>query len=461
MSITGAFILPHPPLIVPNVGQGRQREIQSTIDACHEAARRIAALRPDTIVLISPHAVLYADYFHMSPGGSANGDMGSFGARQTKFTAQYDQNLVKILSELAQRAGLPAGTKGERDPSLDHGSMVPLYFVNQYYTNYKLVRVSLSGLSPVDHYRLGICVAEAADILGGNVVLLASGDLSHKLQSDSPYGYAAEGPNFDSLVTNAMRDGDFGRFLDFEPSFLEKAAECGLRSFIIMAGALDRTAVKAELLSYEGPFGVGYAVASFMPAERDDTRAFLDQYLHKEQIRLQSVRDHEDGYVKLARYALEHFVRTGKRAKLPPNLPLDLTGRAAGVFISLKKHDELRSCIGTISPVTGSVAMEILRNAVSSASEDPRFDPVRPEELEELTYSVDVLSSPEQIESEKMLDVKRYGVIVTSGHKRGLLLPNLDGVDTIDQQLDIAKRKAGIRPGTPCKLERFEVVRHT
>lgn len=453
--------MPHPPLIIPEVGQGRQMEIQNTIDACHDVARRIAALQPDTIVLISPHSVMYTDYFHISPSGSANGDMGSFGAHQVKFNVEYDQELVKIISELAQRAGLPAGTQGERDPALDHGSMVPLYFINQYYTNYKLVRIGLSGLSPADHYRFGICIAEAADISGGNVVLLASGDLSHKLASNGPYGYAAEGSEFDSQVTSAMRDGNFGRFLDFEPSFLEKAAECGLRSFVIMAGALDRTVVKSKLLSYEGPFGVGYAVASFMPAKRDETRDFLDQYLKEEQKRLKSVRDNEDEYVKLARYALEHFVRTGERAELPENLSPDLTDRTAGVFVSLKKHGELRGCIGTISSVTDSVALEILRNVVSSASEDPRFDPVRPNELDELTYSVDVLSPPEPINSDEMLDVKRYGVIVTSGYKRGLLLPNLDGVDTVEQQLDIAKRKAGIKPGMPCKLERFEVVRHT
>lgn len=457
MPVTGAFIMPHPPLIIPDIGQGRQSEIQNTIDACYEIARRSADLRPDTIVLLSPHSVMYADYFHISPGVYAKGDVGRFNARQVRFEVKYDQEVAETLTKLAQNAGLPAGTQGERDPALDHGSMVPLYFINQTYTDYKLVRVGLSGLPAADHYWLGMCVAAAAD--KRNVVLLASGDLSHMLTADGPYGYAPEGAEFDSLVTEVMRDGDFSRFLTLDPSLAEKAAECGLRSFIIMAGALDRRAVKPELLSYEGPFGVGYAVAAFTPAGLDDSRAFLDQYLAVEKARLQALRNCEDDYVKLARLALEHFVRTGKPAEMPANLSPDLTDRAAGVFVSLKKHGQLRGCIGTINPVTSSIAQEIMRNSVCSASEDPRFDPVRPDELDELVYNVDVLSHPEPIESEEQLDVKRYGVIVTSGRKRGLLLPNLDGVDTVERQLDIAKQKAGIS-GTAYSLERFEVVRH-
>ena len=137
-----------------------------------------------------------------------------------------------------------------------------------------------------------------------------------------------------------------------------------------------------------------------------------------------------------------------------------MTGKQAGVFVSLKKHGSLRGCIGTISPVTQSIAKEILRNAVSSGTEDPRFPPVTKDELDELIYSVDVLGEAESITDKSELDVKRYGVIVTAGRKRGLLLPNLDGVDTIEQQLSIARKKAGIYDNEKVSMERFEVVRH-
>ena len=145
---------------------------------------------------------------------------------------------------------------------------------------------------------------------------------------------------------------------------------------------------------------------------------------------------------------------TGEAVKERPS------GVEAGVFVSLHKHDRLRGCIGTILPTTPSVAEEIIQNAVSAAAEDPRFDPVKADELKWLEISVDVLGDPEPIESPADLDVKRYGVIVSKGHRRGLLLPDLDGVDTVEDQIAIAKRKAGIPENSDVKLERFEVIRH-
>ena len=133
----------------------------------------------------------------------------------------------------------------------------------------------------------------------------------------------------------------------------------------------------------------------------------------------------------------------------------------AGVFVSLKEEGRLRGCIGTIAPVRASIAEEIIENAISAATKDPRFQAVEPEELDRLIYSVDVLGETEEISSEAELDVKRYGVVVSRGYKRGLLLPNLDGVDTVDEQVTIAKRKAGIpEDAEDIRLERFEVVRH-
>ncbi len=132
----------------------------------------------------------------------------------------------------------------------------------------------------------------------------------------------------------------------------------------------------------------------------------------------------------------------------------------AGVFVSIHKDGKLRGCIGTFLPTRECIAKEIISNAVSASTRDPRFDPIGPEELKWLEINVDVLSTPKPIGSKEELDVKRYGVIVSSGSRRGLLLPDLDGVDTVDEQVDIARRKAGIREQDPITLERFEVVRH-
>lgn len=458
--IIGAFMVPHPPLIIPEIGKGEERKIQETIDAYHEVGLKIAHLKPETIILISPHQVMYADYFHISPGKKAEGDFRQFGAGQVKMEVRYDTDFVENLCKLADAGNLPAGTLGERDRRLDHGTMVPLYFINQYWKEYQLVRIGLSGLSLTQHYELGRRIRETSDVLEKNVVVIASGDLSHRLKADGPYGYQKEGLEYDKRIMEAMGRGSFGKLLEFSEDFCEKAGECGHRSFTMMAGALDRTRVVAQRLSYEGPFGVGYGVCTYITRGKDLNRNFKDQYERKERQRIQELRQQEDEYVQLARKTVEEYVRTGKRLRTPEGLLREMQDNRAGVFVSIKKEGRLRGCIGTIRAVQASIAEEIIENAVSAASRDPRFSPIEPEELDRLTISVDVLGDTEKIDSPDKLDVKRYGVVVTKGFKRGLLLPNLEGVDTIEEQIAIAKQKAGIGEHEKADLERFEVVRH-
>ena len=460
MALVGAFILPHPPLLVPEIGKGQEMEVRNTLESYREVAKRIAALRPDTIIITTPHSIMYSDYFHISPGKSARGDFGRFGSKKVAFQVEYDEEFVETLEANCERAGVEAGTLGEKDPYLDHGTMVPLYFINEVLKEYKIVRIGLSGLAYTEHYSLGKCITETANKLNRRIVLVASGDLSHKLKEEGPYGFAEEGVSFDQEITKAMKEGDFMRFLEFTPEYCDLAAECGLRSFIILAGALDGKEVSPDFLSYEGTFGVGYAVCEFKVIGENEKRHFDQIFSAKQRALAKERQQYEDPYVHLARISLETYVTTGKYAKLPENLPEEMTNHKAGVFVSLKKHGSLRGCIGTISPVTESIAKEILRNAVSAAVEDPRFPPVTEAELPDLIYSVDVLGEAEVITSESELDVKRYGVIVTAGRKRGLLLPNLEGVDTVEQQISIARKKAGIYDNQQITLERFEVVRH-
>ncbi len=168
-----------------------------------------------------------------------------------------------------------------------------------------------------------------------------------------------------------------------------------------------------------------------------------------------------DDYTLLARASFESWTREGARIDVPEGLPEDLTNRRAGCFVSLHIGDALRGCIGTIAPTQPTLADEIIENAIAACSRDPRFPAVVPDELERIHCSVDVLSEAEDITGPEDLDVRHYGVIVTNGFRRGLLLPDLDGVDTVEQQIAIAKQKAGIRPSEPCSLQRFEVIRHS
>ena len=461
MSMLGAILTPHPPVLLPEVGRGREREISATGRAMEEAAEQVSRWKPDVLLVASPHTVLYADYFHIAPGQTAVGDMSAFGAPQVRIQAEYDVPLREEIIRRAQNAGLKAGTLGQRDPALDHGVLIPLYYLRRAGVTCPIVRLGLSGFPALAHYRLGQCIAGAVEALGRRAVFVASGDLSHKLKEHGPYGYAPEGPVFDETVVRTMASGNFLEFLTMEPSLCERAAECGLRSFQMMAGALDGLAVAPRLLSHEGTFGVGYAVALFPVTGREDSRRYAAACLRAQQERLERRRAGEDPWVRLARLSLETDRRTGKSLeRLPEGLPEELTCRAAGAFVSLHKEGRLRGCIGTIAPTQSNVAWEIVRNAVSAGTRDPRFPPVAEDELDQLEYSVDVLGEPEPVSSPNELDPRQYGVIVSCGARRGLLLPDLDGVDTVAEQLDIARQKGGIGPHEPCRIERFRVVRH-
>ena len=193
MALVGGFIVPHPPLIIPQIGRGQEQKIQATIDGYHSIGKAVAALRPETIVILTPHSVAYADYIHISPGRAAVGDFGMFGSPQVQINVDYDQEFADQLERLSEQQGIPAGTDGERNPRLDHGSMIPLYFINLYCNDYKAVRISISGLPLSVHYRFGELIARAAEVAGKRIVVVASGDLSHKLKEDGPTGLQKKG----------------------------------------------------------------------------------------------------------------------------------------------------------------------------------------------------------------------------------------------------------------------------
>lgn len=463
MAILNAIMVPHPPLMIPQVGRGEERGIQATIDAYLEAGRFVAEAAPDAIVLTTPHSVMYTDWFHISPGREATGSFAQFRAPEVRICTSYDAELVDTLCRMAREEKFPAGTEGEKSPELDHATMVPLYFLSEAYGGRPLppiVRIGLSGLPLTEHYRLGMMIRGAAEKLGRRVSLVASGDLSHRLKEDGPYGFRVEGPEYDKRIMDVMGGAAFGELFDFSDAFCDSAGECGHRSFTILAGCLDGQAVRGKVLSYEGPFGVGYGVCTFLPGAADESRHFLDDALRRENGRLRARKAGEDEYVRLARLSVETYVKTHQSAPLPPDVSKELTSRRAGVFTTLYKNGQLRGCIGTTAPTAENVAREILQNGISACSRDPRFSPVTEEELPFIEYSVDVLGAPEEIESPEQLDVRRYGVIVSCGGRRGLLLPDLTGVDGVDEQVAIARRKGGISPGEHIRLQRFEVVRH-
>lgn len=466
MTIVRGIISPHPPVIVSEVGGDEAEKVKKTVQALEEAALRVKDGVPEVLVFVTPHGTVFQDALAVTTVPKLSGSLGQFGASQVQFDINNDRELAEEIIKTAVRSGISAVSLDENlarqygvSTRLDHGVTVPLYFLRQAGVDCPLLQVSMGLLPFEDLYKFGTCIREAINKLGRRAVFVASGDLSHRLTPDAPAGYHPRGKEFDSLLVELLGKADVKEILGLDRSLIEDAGECGLRSFIIMLGIFDGYRPQVEVLSYEGPFGVGYLVADLIPGERDRNREYLEglDQARKEVIR--NIRTAESAPVVLARHTLEAYVKEGRLISGPEDLPEELTQRA-GVFVSIKKHGQLRGCIGTIQPTQPNVAEEIIQNAVSAGTKDPRFNPVTKSELDELVYSVDILTPPEPISGLLDLDPEKYGVIVRSGYKSGLLLPNLEGINSADEQVEIAKRKAGIRKGEQVTLERFRVIRY-
>lgn len=451
-AIVFSGIAPHPPIMVPEVGREAIAAVRGSIDAMAEFTRRIIASGAETVILISPHAPLDARAFVAYDSPKLYGDFENFRAPDVRIEFPLDEELLKVVTRTAETEDYEV--LGLDDYALDHGTSVPLYFLDRHGWRGRIVALGYSFLSNEDHLQFGACITKAADTVGRAVALVASGDLSHRLKPEAPAGYNPIAHRFDEAVVDAIQENAPQRIVEIDQDLRRTAGECGYRSMLVAVGATRELPPACEVLSYEAPFGVGYLVAQL-------TKAAAPQKGKAETANVVIETSEAAELPALARRAVETFVRTGKGIAPPKHAAALLAARAA-CFVSIKTHDgDLRGCIGTIEPLKSNLAKELIANAINAAMRDPRFDPVSAEELAGLRYSVDILGAPEPVEFED-LDPKIYGVIVEdeSGRFRGLLLPDIAGVETARQQVDIAARKAGIARGERLKLSRFRVERY-
>jgi len=435
-------IAPHPPIMVPEVGRESIASVRASIAAMAELTRRVIDAGAESVILISPHAPLEVDSFVAYEGPSVFGDFSNFHAPGVEFSALVDDALLNAITRFAAASNYRVSMLV--DEVLDHGTAVPLYFLLRNGWQGRVVALGYSFLSNEDHLRFGACIARAVDQLGRRVAFIASGDLSHRLKPEAPAGYNPSAHLFDEEVVDALRANAPQRIVDIDHGLRRLAGECGYRSMLVAIGAASDRQLSCDVMSYEAPFGVGYLVAQLTNAPAA------------------VAGDLPEDLAALARCAVETFTLTGEIVE-PRFSQAGLLGARAPCFVSLKMRDgELRGCIGTIEPSRDTLAQEIVANAVSAAASDPRFEPVRDSELADLVYSVDVLMPAEPAVMED-LDPSIYGVIVEdeSESRRGLLLPDIPGVETAQQQVEIAKRKAGISAGTPVKISRFKVERYS
>lgn len=449
----GVALFPHPPIMLPEIGKDELTKMDSTVKAVTAAAEKLMEQHPDTIVLMTPHNYVFQDGAGIIMEPRIYGNLSNFGFPELSMQVNTDMDLAEaIVRESKDFIKLHMLTKEwcEKygyDIHLDQGALVPLYYLHQAGFTGHVVLLSPCFSNYNDMEMLGSFVERAATICNRRIAVVASGDLSHRLLPGSPNGYTPEGAVFDKTVMKALKEQNDNLLRDMSATLIDHAGMCGLPSVYFLFGILrGMNHPVMPVYSYEGPFGVGYGVALYL--NKDSGQSAVTPTSTTPDIRVQ-----------LARKSILYYLDNHFFLAIPDELPEELFDKA-GVFVSLKKHGALRGCIGTFLPMQLSMASEIIHNAVSAAMRDPRFPAVRKEEMEDIEISVDVLGEPEAIDSPDKLDPKKYGVIVMSHAQTGLLLPDLEGVDTVEQQIDIAKQKAGIPPQVKPDLYRFTVTRY-
>ena len=260
--LKAAYICPHPPLLIPSIGQSNLSKISSTVEAMNKLGNEIKEKEIETIVIISPHGPIQMGCMSIIGTEYLRGDFLQFGD-DISMSFENDIDLGLNIKKIADTRNIPVEIIND-DTGLDHGAMVPLYFLAKHSPNIKIVLVAFSYLDYQKHFEFGEIIYEAIESMDKKIALVASGDLSHRLTPNAPAGYSPRGKEFDELLIKLLNDNNVAEILNLDSSLVEDAGECGLRSFIILLGALEVLEnYQFRKLSYEGPFGVGYLVGKF------------------------------------------------------------------------------------------------------------------------------------------------------------------------------------------------------
>lgn len=374
----------------------------------------------DTFIILGPNHTGFGEAFSIMTEGIWRMPLGDI---------EIDTKLAGHILALSKHL-----KKDDEAHCYEHSIEVQLPFLQYFQKDIKLVPIVLAHASGAIYKEIGNTIARAIQDQKREVVIIASSDMTH-------YEPQRSAQEKDNQAITAMLSLD-------ENNLIEKIQElnismCGYAPVVSMITAVKALgAKKAELVKYQtsgditGDYSsvVGYAGLLFLNPELSPI-------------------------VKLAKEAVEVYINDGNIISPPIKLTNEMK-KKAGVFVSLHKFGQLRGCIGTFAATKENVAEEIIANAISSATRDPRFPPVATVELDDMEYSVDILTKPKSVKEKSKLHPKKHGLIVECDSRKGLLLPDLEGVDTVDKQIDICCQKAGISPNEPIKLSFFRVKRY-
>src|SRR5207249_7123144 len=327
--VAGALVA-HPPILLTEVGGAQSERVRATADAMRQLDGILSTVDAPLAIVVSPHSPSSMTSLPVRRAAHASGDLGRVRAPQVRVEAQVDVALAAALVVDGQRAGFALTWAEETE--LDHGVVVPLHSLPRTMASKRCIFLGVSGWPLSRFIEFGGWLQ--IRLRDRSAILLASGDLSHRLTPDAPYGFRPEGPVFDRLVIDALRDCEWERIEGMDPELIEEAGECGLRPLAILLGAARAAGLSSKVLSYEGPFGVGYPVVAFTPAA--------------------GVFDIQD----LARRAIETYLRSRQLIDPPQPIPAALREPSA-LFVTLRKGRELRGCVGSLRPTAPTAAHEL------------------------------------------------------------------------------------------------------
>ena len=442
-----AVLMPHAPVLIPDVVGDRAAAAQASGRAMRAAAARVVSSQPETLVLISPHSPRRPGAFGIWAGERLQGTFAQFNAPGVQVSLPNDAPFARQIVAEAGKRGL--ATWMIRDQTLDHGALVPLWFLAQAGWTGPTVILSLTDRADTGLVALGEAIAAAARASGRRVAIVASGDMSHRLAPNAPCGFHPQAHQFDETFMALIRNGDYHGIETITPNLRELAAEDAVESTLIAAAAVDWKTTGGEVLNYAAPFGVGYGVAVLFSEQ--STPANPPPPPGQDPCR--------DGAIlpALARQSVEAALSGSSEAA--PEAAGQYLGARCGIFVTLRERDgTLRGCVGTLSPACPNLVAETWRSARLAALQDSRFPQVQADELPNLRFDVSVLHSMEKISSSAELDPARYGVVVsTEDGRRALLLPGIAEIKTSEQQLSCARKKGSIGAREPVTLQRFQV----
>ncbi len=262
MSLVYAAITPHPPLLIPNIGKEALKKLEKTKIAMEKLEEELYIEKPDVLIVISAHGSFFPDAFTINVCPEYHTNLKEFGDLTTKLNFKGEMNLSATIREKTKEEKIPTTMISE--PTLDHGSAVPLFYLAQHLPDVKIIQISFCDLEWKTHLDFGYLIKE--QILGTNkrVAVIASGDLSHALTTNSPAGFNQAGIKFDEKIQELLAHKNIAGMLQLEADFVKNASECGFKTFLILMGVLKNLDYTYRQHSYEAPFGVGYLTANFI-----------------------------------------------------------------------------------------------------------------------------------------------------------------------------------------------------